>query len=152
MDNSALVNMIDRYNSLSYAHNYIIGFSDDNKVYAVITDSNILPLVCKLDRGSRNNGNSLRFIPTKKQKAILKTLNPFFVCTVEDFNNQLQSFRYNRGELFEKLVTEFFGQEWKKDFIPFTVAGDIVINNIPYQIKFERATFVTEGTLERLSA
>ena len=152
MDNNRLVNLLDRYNKLSYAHDYIIGFSDGDSIYAVITDSSILSLICKLDRGSRNSGDSIRFIPTRKQKAILKSLNPFFVCTTADFNSKLQSFKYNRGELFEKLITELFNQEWKKDYIPFTQAGDIIVNNVSYQIKFQYATFVTEGTLSRLSA
>lgn len=152
MHDDILETLIDRYNKVSFAHNYILGFCDNGRIYACITDENILSSVCKIDRGSRNGGNSLRFIPTKKQKAILKTLNPFFVCTTDDFNSKLQLFKYNRGELFEKLITEFFGQVWYKDYIPFTQAGDIVINDTPYQIKFQYATFVTEGTLSRLSA
>lgn len=150
--NNTLENLIEKYNKISFAHNYILGFSDNGKIYAVITDETILSSVCKIDKGSRNSGNSLRFIPTKKQKAILKTLNPICITSVDNFTKQLQSFKYNKGELFEKLITEFFGQEWEKDFIPFTQAGDIVINDMPYQIKFQYATFVTEGTLSRLSA
>lgn len=150
--NNALENLIEKYNKVSFAHNYILGFSDNGKIYAVITDETILSSVCKIDKGSRNGGNSLRFIPTKKQKAILKSLNPICITSIDDFTKQLQSFKYNKGELFEKLITELFGQEWKKDFIPFTQAGDIVINDTPYQIKFQYATFVTESTLSRLSA
>ena len=150
--NNTLENLIEKYNKVSFAHNYILGFSDNGKIYATITDETILSSVCKVDKGSRNGGNSLRFIPTKKQKAILKSLNPIYITSVDDFGKQLQSFKYNKGELFEKLITEFFGQEWKKDYIPFTQAGDIVINDTPYQIKFQYATFVTEGTLSRLSA
>lgn len=150
--NNTLENLIEKYNKISFAHNYILGFSDNGKIYAVITDETILSSVCKIDKGSRNGGNSLRFIPTKKQKAILKTLNPIYITSVDDFTKQLQSFKYNKGELFEKLITEFFGQEWKKDYIPFTQAGDIIVNNVSYQIKFQYATFVTEGTLSRLSA
>lgn len=150
--NNTLENLIEKYNKVSFAHSYILGFSDNGKIYAVITDETILSSVCKLDKGSRNGGNSLRFIPTKKQKAILKTLNPIYITSVDSFTKQLQSFKYNKGELFEKLITEFFGQEWKKDYIPFTQAGDIIVNNVSYQIKFQYATFVTEGTLSRLSA
>ena len=152
MHDSTLETLIDRYNKVSFTHNYILGFSDNGKIYAVITDDTILSSVCKLDKGSRNGGNSLRFIPTKKQKAILKALNPICITSVDNFSKLLQSFKYNKGELFEKLITEFFGQEWHKDFVPFTQAGDIVINDVPYQIKFQYATFTTEGTLSRLSA
>lgn len=152
MHDGTLETLIDRYNKVSFAHNYILGFSDNGKIYAVVTDETILSSVCKVDKGSRNNGNSLRFIPTKKQKAILKSFNPICITSVDNFSTQAQSFKYNKGELFEKLITEFFGQVWHKDYIPFTQAGDIVINGTPYQIKFQYATFATEGTLSRLSA
>lgn len=152
MHDGTLETLIDRYNKVSFTHNYILGFSDNGKIYAVITDETILSSVCKLDKSSRNNGNSLRFIPTKKQKAILKRFNPICICSVDNFTKQAQSFKYNKGELFERLITEFFGQVWHKDYIPFTQAGDITINGVPYQIKFQYATFVTEGTLSRLSA
>ena len=58
--------------------------------------------------------------------------------------------KYNRGEVFEKLITEYFGQTWVKDNIPYTEAVDIEVDGIAYQIKFEKATFTNEKTLARL--
>lgn len=48
------------------------------------------------------------------------------------------------------MVTEHYGQEWGWDNVPFTEAGDIEIDGVAYQIKFEKATYVTEKRLARL--
>ena len=47
-------------------------------------------------------------------------------------------------------MTESFGQVWEKDNVPFTEDGDLTVNGIAYQIKFEKATFTNEKTLARL--
>ena len=67
------------------------------------------------------------------------------------FDDMVKESKYNKGEIFEKLVTEQYGQEWEKDSVPFTKAGDIEINGIAYQIKYEAANFTTEKTLASLS-
>ena len=64
---------------------------------------------------------------------------------------QVENSKYNKGEIFEKFITEYFGQKWEKDNIPFTEAGDIEINGVAYQIKYELASFCSETTLARLS-
>lgn len=145
-------NLIEKYNALAFTHLYIFGYSENGKIRAAFGTSDDLYKVCKLDKASRNGGNSLRFIPTKEQKKILDSLNGFTLCTTQEFKAMTTTSKYNSGEVFEKLVTEFFGQEWKKDFVSFTQAGDIEISGTPYQIKFERATFASEKTLERLAA
>jgi hypothetical protein len=66
------------------------------------------------------------------------------------FETLVEESKYNKGEIFEKLVTENFGQEWTKDNVPFTKGGDLTVNGIAYQIKFEKATFTNEKTLARL--
>jgi hypothetical protein len=58
--------------------------------------------------------------------------------------------KYNKGEIFEKLVTEAYGQEWVKDNIPFTEAGDIEVDGHAYQIKYEKATFTNEKSLMKM--
>ena len=142
--------MINAYNRLSFTHNYIFGFIDRGTVYAVITTAKVLPFVLTLDRASRGCGYSIRFAPTKTQKELLKTEKTVAVCSAEYFNAVVAESKYNRGEIFEKMVTEMFGQEWKKDNVPFTVDGDITVNGIAYQIKFQKATFASEKQLARL--
>lgn len=151
MKNLVIFNkMLEQYEQLSYTNKYIFGFSEKNVIYCVITNEKVLPLVCTLDKASRGQGYALRFKPTNAQKNLLKMENIFPLCSVDFFNSIANSSKYNKGEIFEKLVTEYFGQEWTKDNIPFTESGDIIINNIHYQIKFEKATFTNEKSLTRM--
>jgi predicted RNA-binding protein with PUA domain len=65
-------------------------------------------------------------------------------------NEKGKEVHYNRGDVFERLITEKAGQVWTKDNVPFTMAGDIEWNGVAYQIKFEKATFTNEKSLMNL--
>lgn len=151
MTNTALFeSMISRYNQLSYTHNYIYGFYFQNVVYMVETDEKIMPYILKLDKASRGQGYSLRFSPNKAQKALLLTKGAKAICSKEFFDETVKNSKYNKGEIFEKMVTEYFGKNWEKDNVPFTKGGDLTVNGKDYQIKFEKATFTNEKTLARM--
>lgn len=142
--------MINRYNKKSYTHNYIYGFFFQNLVYMVETTAESMPYILKLDKASRGQGYSLRFCPTMAQKTLLLSKGAKVLCSKEFFETSVKESKYNKGEIFEKLVTESFGQVWEKDNVPFTEDGDLTVNGIAYQIKFEKATFTNEKTLARL--
>lgn len=142
--------MIADYEELSYTNQYIFGFMDRGTVYMTYATAEVLPMVCCLDHSSRNGGCSLRFKPNKAQKEFLKQFELIPICSKEFFEAEVASAKYNKGEIFEKLVTEYNGQQWTKDHVPFTEAGDIEIDGIAYQIKYDRATFTNEATLHRL--
>lgn len=141
--------MIDRYNAVAYTHNYIWGFEYKGIVYMAITDASVMPFVCKLDKASRGAGYALRFCPKTEQKILLMQ-SAQVLCSVNYFESVKADCKYNKGEVFEKLVTEFYGQEWTKDNVPFTVDGDLTVNGTAYQIKFEKATFCNEKSLANL--
>ena len=148
--NTALfANMINRYNKIAYTHNYIWGFTYKNNVYMAITTSDMMPIVCTLDKASRGCGFALRFKPTTSQKIALMT-GAHVLCSEKYFEEIVASTKYNRGEVFEKMVTEYFGQVWEKDNIPFTKAGDIEVDGIAYQIKYQKATFCNEKSIASL--
>ena len=63
--------------------------------------------------------------------------------------DRLTETAYNKGENFERLVHEYYGQTWEKDTRPFTECGDIRVNGVEIQIKFDGATFTNEKTLAR---
>lgn len=150
MTNTALFqNLIHRYNAVAYTHHYIWGFTYAHNVYMAITTANAMPFVCTLDKASRGAGYALRFCPTKDQKVTLMP-NATLLCSEKYFNELVAGSKYNNGEIFEKLVTEYFGQEWEKDNIPFTEAGDIEVEGVAYQIKFQRATFCNEKSIKNL--
>lgn len=142
--------MLDKYNTLSFTHDYIFGFNYKGNIYAVITTSDVLPYVLTLDKGSRGQGYSIRFNPTNAQKVFLLSKGAELICSANYFDTLVKDSKYNRGEIFEKLCTENVGQTWSKDNVPFTNGGDLTVGQTSYQIKFEKATFTNEKTLARL--
>lgn len=141
--------LLNGYERLAYTNNYILGFVENGEVVFSIVKSEVLAKVCKLDKASRGAGNSLRFAPNKEQKAIIKEFGLVTITNKKVFDEMVETSIYNRGEVFEKLVTEHFGQVWEKDNIPFTEDGDLTVNGVAYQIKFEKATFISEKSLRR---
>ena len=149
MNTALFLDMIDRYNEHSFTHNYIFGFSYKGNIYMTFATSEILPSVLMLDKASRGAGYSLRFKPNNDIKVALLP-GAELICSVKFFEDMVAESIYNRGEIFEKLVTERYGQTWEKDDIPFTDAGDIEVDGIAYQIKYQKATFVSEAGLRNI--
>lgn len=145
------MNLWTRYHAISFTDNYILGFIYKGMVYRVDTTAETVSHVLTLDKASRGAGYSIRFKPTVAQKLFLLT-GATAICSAEFFKALVENSEYNAGEIFEKLVTESFGQVWVKDNVPFTEAGDVEANGIAYQIKFEKATFITEKSLARFEA
>lgn len=150
MKNTALLlNMIDRYNALAYTHDYIFGFQYKGNIYMAQADADMLPSILKLDRASRGQGMALRFCPNTDTKLALLP-KAEVLCSTVYFDDMVDTTRYNKGEIFEKLVTERFGQEWTKDHVPFTEAGDVDYKGKSFQVKYEKATFTNEKTLGKM--
>ena len=148
-----LDNLIKYYNSVSFTHNYIAVFTLDGIVYAVLTDNGIFYNGTKLDKASRGAGYALRFKPSKADKVnLLAAGTVITLCSKEYFDQLVNASKYNKGEIAEKLVTEYFGQVWEKDNIPFTEDGDLTVDGIAYQIKFEKATFINEKQMMKMKA
>ena len=142
--------MIDRYNHAAYTHHYIWGFEYKGTVYMAHTDAAVMPYICKLDKASRGAGMALRFCPKTEQKVLLLPYAEV-LCSAKYFDEVKAECGYNKGETFEKLVTEHYGQTWVKDNVPFTVDGDLTVDGVAYQIKFDRATFCNEKSLANLT-
>ena len=150
MKNIALFkDMIDRYETVAFTDKYIFGFEYKGNIYMTVTDGTVLPFVTCLDKASRGAGYALRFKPTVAQKLALLT-GAQILCSKAFFEETVTASKYNSGEIFEKMVTEFFGQVWTKDNVPFTEDGDITVNGIAYQIKFQKASFCNERSLANL--
>lgn len=151
MTNEVIKKMLqDGYNKVAFTDKYILGWIIDHVVYMAICNRELVDRVTCLDMASRGAGYALRFKPNRSQKMLLMTAGVECLCSEKFFNDMVAESRYNRGEIFEKLVTEKFGQVWEKDTVPFTKAGDIEVNGIAYQIKFEKATFTNEKALASL--
>jgi hypothetical protein len=142
--------LLTEYNNLAYTHNYILGFELKGVVYAVNVTAEILPLVTKLDKASRGAGYALRFKPTIAQKLMLVAKGAYILGSAEWFKQEVASNNYNIGENFERIITERAGQTWTKNSVPFTIDGDLTVDGVAYQIKYQGATFTNEKTLARL--
>lgn len=151
MTNALIHNaLIEGYNKASYTHEYMFAFTDRHMVYVAKANAEVLPYVTCLDKASRGAGYALRFKPNKSQKELLKMGECFMLCSEELLEAEFKASKYNRGEIVEKLITEYYGQVWEKDNVPFTEDGDLTVDGIAYQIKFQKATFCNEKSLANL--
>ena len=133
--------------------NTLINFYNEtrgNIIAVVTTNTELFNTGVKLDKASKGQGYSIRFKPNNSEKVALMSGKSFVLCSTEMFNTLVAESKYNKGEIVEKLVTEYFGQTWTKDNVPYTVDGDITVDGVKYQIKFEKATFINEGQMIRM--
>lgn len=137
--------MIKNYRKYSAADSYIVGFVL-NKMLYFVEMAEIKPRFLNVEVASRNQGENLRLRIKKAQKESLMKKNP--ICL--GFSDLLNEEKYNKGEIFEKLVTEYYGQEWKKDTIPFWVQGDINVDGREVQIKLDSATLMNTKQVKKL--
>ena len=142
--------LINHYNKTAFTHHYIFGFEFKGNIYAVETTSEVLPFVTTVESAGKGNGVALKYKPNTSIKALLMSKGAKVVCSTEYFEEMVRSSKYNRGEVYERLITEMNGQRWVKDNVPYTVDGDITIDGIAYQIKYEKATFINESQMIRM--
>ena len=138
--------MIRTYRKYSVADSYILGFVYDKMLY-MIEVAEIMPRFLNVEEASRNQGENLRLRLKKKYKEQLLRKGAIMLGSADCLTAE----KYNKGEMFEKLMTEYFGQKWTKDSVPFTKGGDLTANGIAYQIKFQSATFCNENSLKHLA-
>lgn len=142
--------MVEFYNRYAFTHNYIFGFRFNGNIWLVKVSSEILETVLKLDKASRGAGYALRFKPNRAIKTYMLAQGAEILCSEQLFDEMAESSIYNKGEIFEKLVTELNGQTWEKDNVPFTDDGDLTVDGIAYQIKFEKASFINEKQMLKM--
>ena len=114
----------------------------------MITLEEIAPRFTTVMYMSKKNGGGrkLQFVLKKAHKEQLIRKGATLIG-----NEEILEGRYNKGVEFERLISEMNGQEFRgKENVGFWVEGDLEINGIQYQIKFNGAQIVTEKTLERL--
>ena len=138
--------MLAEYENYSAADSYILGFVYNKGLYMVEVAEVALDILA-VELASRNQGENLRLRIRKAQKEAL-VKNATLIGSADD----LVADKYNRGEIFEKLVTEYYGQTWEKDTVPFWVKGDITLGGKEVQIKLDGATMVNSKLLAKLAA
>ena len=143
--------MIARYNALTVATAYIIGFVLNGMLYYTMS-AHIADEFLKLDRMSSKRGGWAK-IRVKLTSADRKALVACGRAIMLGSADMLIDEKWNKGLMFEKIITETFTDEvWVKDSVPFNVAGDITLNGEEVQIKFDGAELTNEKTLMRMCA
>lgn len=136
---------INTYRNYSAADSYILGFTYDKNLYMIEVEE-IMPRFLSVEEASRNQGENLRLRLKKKYKEQFLKKGAIMLGSADCLNAE----KYNKGEIFEKLVTEYFGQTWSKDTVPFWVQGDICVDNREIQIKLDSATLMNTKQIARL--
>lgn len=145
-----LTEMINHYNALTAAHAYIVGFVLNHLLYYVRVDGNLPQEFLKLDRASSKRGGMAK-VRVRLSSAIRTALVANGEAVLMGSETLLTDDRYNKGERFEKVITETLTAEtWVKDSVPFNVAGDIELNGVQIQIKLDNAELTNEKILGRL--
>lgn len=137
--------MINTYRKYSVADSYILGFVVDKMLY-MLEVAEIAPRFLNVEEASRNQGENLRLRLRKAHKISLMKKSPICLGSADCLNAE----KYNKGEIFEKLVTEYFGQVWKKDTVPFYKDGDITVNGKKIQIKLDSATLMNTKQIKNI--
>ena len=140
--------MLNAYNKNSAAHIYYFGFIVAGLLYAVCGMTfEELTAFCKMDRASTAKGGfrKIRIRATAAQCAALIP-SALLIGSADLLNDS----KYNKGEMFEKIITErFTAAQWVKDSVPFFAAGDAEINGEQVQIKLNQAELTHEKILAR---
>lgn len=136
------------YERFTGAEGYAIGFHIGENVYCAMLDR-IPRRYTRVQRECAKMGGGYGlYINVKSKKAKAELMKKaVLVGTLADIENG----EYNRGVMFEKLVYEVNGQEFRgKDNVRFTEGGDIVIDGKQIQVKYEHARICYDKTLQRL--
>ena len=140
--------MIARYIARDAARAYIIGFAHHANLYAIrLTE---LPRECiKLNKSSSNaHGECMKTLRLKLNGAACEKLIAQGATLIGPAELVAKEPKMNSGEKFEKLVIEHLtGKAWVKDSTPYWVAGDMELDGVQVQIKFNNATLTTEKAL-----
>lgn len=151
-----LNDIYERYDK-SNTH-YIIGYYERGRVYMAFTVGWHYNRLATLQRSSASTGNGTSSLRMPRQttdivRAIkahaVKTIDLMSVEELDAVTDSISTKQHNLGKGYEKAVTEFFGQEWKSDTVPWWAGSDIVIDGIGWQIKYARCSFCNEGQMKR---
>lgn len=140
---------IKNYRKYSGADEYIIGFIHGHILYSIQVEK-LMPRWMTMKEESKGHAEKLQMNLKSKHKQELIKKGACPICTEKEFlqMNDLN----NKGFTFERLIFEMNGKgsEWSRDNVRFDKCGDININGVEVQIKFENAQIVTVPTIKKI--
>lgn len=156
--------LVSFYRSNAGTHNYMIVYSYVNRMFIACIDdkrTDFLERATRVDRMSSKRGGwaTLRMARKNELIDVIESCAHEIIdmkMNLDEFEELAKNSQYtgskqvNRGNAAERWITEeLAGQTWVKDSISFDKQGDVVVNGIDYQVKFENATFTTERAMAR---
>lgn len=136
----------------SYTHHYIMGADDGEKVRAYFVDLSLEELAFLFSDKPTQSKRAVivKYRSTKPKREMLKAKATRIVEIGSSeqlkakrrirVNRKGKQYKENCGECFEWLLAELFGAEQnEKANLKHTDGGDLVIEGIAYQVKYERA-------------
>jgi hypothetical protein len=140
--------MIKNYRKFSGAESYIIGFTYKHMLY-MIKVAEIMPRYMSVQHSSSKTGRVPKLQLTINNSHKEQMIRKGAICLGSE--DLIVCDDLNKGFAFERLVSEFYGIEYRgQDNVGFWVGGDLEVNGEQIQIKFQGAQIVAEKTLERL--
>lgn len=140
--------MIKNYRKFSAADEYILGFIYKHQLY-MLRMAEIPPRYITKSHESQSQGgweNLMLFLTNPMKEQMIRK---GAICLGSE--DLVLNGEYNKGVEFERLVYEMNGQTFRgKDNVPFYMAGDINIDGVEIQIKFQGARLTKENTIENL--
>jgi hypothetical protein len=142
-------NAIKYYRQYSAAEQYIVGFLYKKMLYAIQVEE-LMPRWLEMKAESHGHAEKLQMNLKQKHKEELIKKGATPICTEHEFLEM--NTIHNKGFTFEKLIFTLNGQgdTWQRDNVGFEVQGDINIDGMEIQIKFQNAQIVAVPTLHRL--
>jgi len=139
------------YNCHTAAEGYIVGIKVNHELYAVAMD-HIPFAMTRMTKTSSKRGGVPKikiYFDAPTCKELVASGKAWHI----GHESILIDSKYNKGEVFERIITETMTTEtWVKDSVPFWVQGDVVINGKQIQVKLNGAEMVTEKAINRIKA
>lgn len=146
-----------RHWQTAYTHYYIIGveWQGNVEVYLIELSVDGLALIFS-DKPTYSKGQAVvkyRHSKAKRDYLIANAIDSFTLCTIDELKARCrtkvkkngESYVENCGECFEWQMAERFGvKQNDKANLSYRDGGDLVINGIHYQVKYERAGIAVE--------
>ena len=147
-------NFFRYYNRLNGADRYLLVFKYKRMVWVVDVE-HILPSWCSEALESAQNGGYQKWMlkPSALPKAkLVKTAT--CLMTIKEFETQCKASGENRGYVCEMLLCERLNCQpaSSKRNARFDVCGDVVLNGIQYQVKFQNASLTNVNVLHKAQA
>ena len=143
---------IENYYNSAFTHYNIIGTARNGyvKAYLIKLDLDGYKIIFSDKPCTSKRQTVIKYRSTKEKVEYLTAhaLQVIDLCTEEELKAKCRTFinkkgeerKENCGECFEWLMAQYFGvSQNEKSNLSYKDGGDIVVNGIPYQVKYEKS-------------